>query len=414
MNRSDFLKSAALALGTRDSHPGTRTGRDVDWRERRRDHEPIDVRAFGALGDGVADDTAAIEAALREAGRAGGTVRLPVGTYRCNVSLRTSNVRLLGDGLEATVLVPASEAPVVTLDARGGPVERCEVADLSITRAPSQPAVDGIRIVGSHANDYHLLRRLHIRGCRRGLDAPGRLVWLHLQDVEVKDSLEDGLSFTGDVCKNAVLMEFVRSAGNRGKGLYASADYVDPWSAWCFINCNFELNDSVGVHLDGAVGYSAMSFDCCYFEDNARTVRAGSEAPPKATICVTASNIFGLGVRDSLFLGANAGASDPEYGIHIDSSRGEVSVDGCRFQPVKKAAVVSSVRLVTGQNRVGGGGTDYVMHPGTAHTRLEAFLTGTGAPTSALGENGDLYVRRDGAPGRALFFKVRGRWSPIA
>src|SRR5207248_1638398 len=43
--------------------------------------ETFDVRQLGAKGDGETVDTAAIQQALDEAGKAGGTVRLPAGTY---------------------------------------------------------------------------------------------------------------------------------------------------------------------------------------------------------------------------------------------------------------------------------------------------------------------------------------------
>ena len=43
-----------------------------------------DVRAFGAKGDGVASDSAAIQRALDAAGKTEGTVWIPAGTYLCH------------------------------------------------------------------------------------------------------------------------------------------------------------------------------------------------------------------------------------------------------------------------------------------------------------------------------------------
>ncbi len=43
----------------------------------------LDVKQFGAKGDGVTDDTAAFRAALAEAGKVTGTVCVPAGTYLC-------------------------------------------------------------------------------------------------------------------------------------------------------------------------------------------------------------------------------------------------------------------------------------------------------------------------------------------
>jgi polygalacturonase len=66
----------------------------------------FDVRQFGAQGDGKAVDTAAIQKALDECGRAGGgTVRFPAGTYLSQpLSLRSKTTFLLDQGatLKAT------------------------------------------------------------------------------------------------------------------------------------------------------------------------------------------------------------------------------------------------------------------------------------------------------------------------
>jgi len=62
---------------------------------------PNNVKDFGATGDGVTDDSAAIQAALDLKGQ----VYIPAGTYIINTTLRIkSNTKLYGDGTEATIL----------------------------------------------------------------------------------------------------------------------------------------------------------------------------------------------------------------------------------------------------------------------------------------------------------------------
>jgi len=51
------------------------------------DESRLDVRDFGAIGDGVADDTAAIQKALDQAAETGRIVELTPGQYRCNDQL---------------------------------------------------------------------------------------------------------------------------------------------------------------------------------------------------------------------------------------------------------------------------------------------------------------------------------------
>jgi hypothetical protein len=60
-----------------------------------------DVFAFGAVGDGTTDDTAAIQAAIDALPSSGGVVYLPAATYVVNGTLNLTdkeNVRLRGDG----------------------------------------------------------------------------------------------------------------------------------------------------------------------------------------------------------------------------------------------------------------------------------------------------------------------------
>ena len=63
---------------------------------------------FGARGDGLADDTAAIQAALDQLGPSTATIYFPAGTYRVTDTLRLSkriHVNLIGDGSASTKII---------------------------------------------------------------------------------------------------------------------------------------------------------------------------------------------------------------------------------------------------------------------------------------------------------------------
>ncbi|MGC8863790.1 MAG: glycosyl hydrolase family 28-related protein, partial [Armatimonadota bacterium] len=51
----------------------------------------VNVRDFGAKGDGTTDDTAAFQAALDSIADKGGTVSVPAGTYLIKTHLRIPN-----------------------------------------------------------------------------------------------------------------------------------------------------------------------------------------------------------------------------------------------------------------------------------------------------------------------------------
>jgi len=72
---------------------------------------PIDVKAtYGAVGDGVANDTLAFQNALNAVNASGGTVLVPAGTYKVSgITISRSNVVLRGLGT-SSVLIPDPES----------------------------------------------------------------------------------------------------------------------------------------------------------------------------------------------------------------------------------------------------------------------------------------------------------------
>jgi hypothetical protein len=78
--------------------------------------ETVSVKDFGAVGDGVADDTVAIQAAIDYVeGNGGGSIYLPSGVYKLNSGLTISRggVNLYGDGCEEFVGAFGSTVPQV-------------------------------------------------------------------------------------------------------------------------------------------------------------------------------------------------------------------------------------------------------------------------------------------------------------
>ena len=107
-----------------------------------------DVRAFGAKGDGVADDTAAIQAAINFAGKRHSVVYFPPGSYKISSRLRLPpNVSLQGVGVGfGSALRPVATDAITILgkDHQGGFGFRNRIRGLTIMMndAPASKAID--------------------------------------------------------------------------------------------------------------------------------------------------------------------------------------------------------------------------------------------------------------------------------
>ena len=96
---TDALASQnAAATSAADSEASSQAAKD-------KLREFVSVKDFGAVGDGAADDTAALKAAIDDVSAAGGgVVRIPRGTYKHTGLTLPANITLQGEGYHVTVL----------------------------------------------------------------------------------------------------------------------------------------------------------------------------------------------------------------------------------------------------------------------------------------------------------------------
>ncbi|MFE4420452.1 glycosyl hydrolase family 28-related protein [Streptomyces sp. NPDC056817] len=113
--------------------PASQLPKQLDW---------LNVKTYGAAGDGTADDTAAIQAAINAAA-SGSVVYLPAGTYKLTAALvLPSNVTLQGAGATFSILKQTSNSANV-LNATD--VQYLTISSLGIT-GPGSGTGSGIRL----------------------------------------------------------------------------------------------------------------------------------------------------------------------------------------------------------------------------------------------------------------------------
>lgn len=112
-----------------------------------------DVRDFGAVGDGVTDDTAAVERAIRET--TGGSVAFPRGDYRITRTIdidlaERSRTSLNGHGGVGRIIMAAA-GPAIRFTGTHTGTAAPKGFKPQVWQRERMPQVDGIEIVGDHA-----------------------------------------------------------------------------------------------------------------------------------------------------------------------------------------------------------------------------------------------------------------------
>lgn len=231
----------------------------------------VNARDYGAVGDGVADDTAAINAAIVACGN-GGQVFFPSGTYRTTANITVANVCLFGVG-EASIIKPDAAVNSCFIlnsssNAATGFTWQTELKNLFI-EGVNTTGKTGV-LVGPTAtsSNYKITNVTVNRFAGSGgygikiADA----VYTKIEDCELaRSNVNLYIKGTGTNPTTTVIDNCYIRAATPGQGCLVE-------NAWqvTFRNCVFEANRAAGVRIAPAVGFNAIQavLENCWFEDN--------------------------------------------------------------------------------------------------------------------------------------------------
>ena len=265
--------------------PGGGAARDVPVRT---------VRDFGAVGDGAADDTAALQKAVDSKA---GDIFLPRGTYRLTKTVvidldKVGPTSIVGTG--AATIVMAGPGPALRLVGSHEGTASPATVKPNVWERQRSPLVDGLEIVGAHE-----------AAC--GIEATGTM-----QLIVSRTTIRKTLHAIHLVKRNRnVIVSDCHLYENRGVGLYL---------------------DDVDLHQINVTG-SHISYN----GGGGIVVRAGNVRNIQVTGCDIEGNM--------------AADGPPTANVLIDSTggshgTGEVAIVGCTIQHTHEAPGSANVRFI--------------------------------------------------------------------
>jgi hypothetical protein len=222
----------------------------------RADSLVLNVRDYGAAGDGVADDTAEIQAAIDAAEAAGGgLVFMPKGTYLISsaLTIQAANVRLEGAGRGVTRLLSNSgTANMIEVSLSS---TRCSVGNMTLDRTAIATAGAGINVYEATGLANHMdFHDLYIRWQFRGMYL-GPVSWGEVRNVIIERCADAGVFVTNNTENGACQWQFTtvlaQMCGSHGFRVYSQNIGAAQITLGQWVNVATFANTGRGLSFEG-------------------------------------------------------------------------------------------------------------------------------------------------------------------
>lgn len=281
----------AIAGGAKQHKGGAAWSHDPTVTDYLAEAAVYNVKAYGAKGDGVTDDTAAIQAAINAVPSGGGIVLLPPGVYLVSTVTLPSNVTLQGSGPSATFIRGSSAT--------------ADIIQINTATAVTVQSLAVNNVLGTRTSGTGL----HITSCRE----------VRITDVDVYGQgigiVVDGASTTEIYIERGVYGGITATSGI---GIWINAPVNGP-SADHFIR---------GIVMDGGTGTQPLAGIRIQYSGG--TWISDCDVIHMGTGLLCDPELSGKSVN-WLFVNNSAFDTSTNQGICINAQVAGATVTGCQF-----------------------------------------------------------------------------------